>query len=121
MSTKEKKQSNSGNNSTIKEGSTQSFESKSSEGSQSNLDYSNSGQVYFNVEKSPFAIVKYKGDYRIILGNDIVSEKKFASVEKARHFIKNEKWELIWAMCIWVISNAERIKSQSIFNKKQDK
>lgn len=121
MSTKEKKQSNSGNNSTIKEGSTQSFESKSSEESQSNLDCSNSGQVYFNVEKSPFAIVKYKGDYRIILGNDIVSEKKFASVEKARHFIKNEKWELIWAMCIWVISNAERIKSQSIFNKKQDK
>ena len=121
MSTKEKKQSNSGNNSTIKEGSTQSFESKFSEESQSNLDCSNSGQVYFNVEESPFAIVKYKGNYRIILGNDIVSEKKFTDVETARQFIKNEKWELIWAMCIWVMSHAEEIKSRTTFNEKENK
>lgn len=96
-------------------------ESKFTEEPQSREDSSSSGQVYFDVENSPFAIVKYKGDYRIILGSDIISEKKFPDAEAAKHFIKNEKWELIWAMCMWVMMHAEEIKSRTNFNEKQDK
>lgn len=118
------KKANNGSNTTTATDNTEfkpTAESKFTEEPQSREDSSNSGQAYFNVENSPFAIVKYEGDYRIVLGSDIISEKKFLNVEAARHFIKNEKWELMWAMCMWVMIHAEEIKSRTNFNKKQDK
>ena len=82
---------------------------------------SNDGQAYFNVENSPFAIVKYKGAYRIILGSDIINDQEFPNAKAARDFIKREKWALMWAMCIWVMMHAEEIKSRTTFNQKKTK
>ena len=94
-------------------------ESKFTEEPQSKEVSSNSGQAYFNVENSPFAIVKYEGAYRIVLGNDIVNDQKFPNAKAAENFIKKEKWALIWAMCIWVITHAEEIKSRTTLNQKK--
>ena len=94
--------------------------SKFTEEPQSKEISSDSGQAYFNVENSPFAIVKYEGAYRIILGKDIVSDQKFPNAKAARDFIKREKWALTWAMCIWVMTPAEKLKSKAALNQKKD-
>ena len=110
MSTKEEKQSNSGNNSTIKEESTQSFESKFSEESQSNLDCSNSGQQYEIIENTPFAITKSEEGWKIVIGNMFASPHAFQTEKEAIIYVKKKKWELIWTMVIWIINNQEKFK-----------
>lgn len=112
MTTKNMKNGSNTTTATTNTESKNTVESKFTEEPQSKVDSSDSGQAYFNVENSPFTIVKYEGDYRIVLGSDIVSEKKFLNVEAAKYFIKNEKWELTWAMCIWVIMHGEEIKEK---------
>lgn len=82
---------------------------------------SGSGQAYFNVDDSPFAIVKHEGAYRIVLGSDIISKRKFLGVQAAKNFIKNGKWELIWATCMWVMMHAEEIKARIASNEKETK
>ena len=110
MSTKEEKQSNSGNNSTIKEDSTQSFESKFSEKPQSNFNSSDSGQQYEIIENSPFAAVKQEDTWRIVIGNMIASPYKFVSKEAAEDYAKEKPWELLWTMAVWVVNNQEKFK-----------
>jgi hypothetical protein len=95
-------------------------ESKFTEEPQNKEISSDSGQAYFNVDNSPFAIVRYEGAYRIILGKDIVSDQKFPNAKAARDFIKREKWTLTWAMCIWVMMHAEELKSKAALNQKKD-
>lgn len=120
MITKNMKNGSNTTTETTNTGSKNTVESKFTEKPQSKESSSNDGQAYFNVENSPFAIVKYKGSYRIILGSDIINEKEFPDIETAKLFIKNERWELMWAMCIWVMMHAEEIKSRTTFNKKQN-
>ena len=55
MSTEKEKQSNNGNESTVKNDSTQSSEFKFTEEPQSNLDSSESGQKYEIIGNTPFA------------------------------------------------------------------
>ena len=110
MSTEEKKQSNSGNNSTIKKDSTQSYESKFSEEPQSNFDSSDSGQQYEIIDNTPFAAVKQGGIWRIAIGNMIASPYEFVSKEAAEDYTKERPWELIWTMTIWVVNNQEKFK-----------
>lgn len=108
MSTKEEKQSNSGNNSTIKEDSTQSFESKFSEKPQNSFDSSDSGQQYEIIDKTPFVAVKQGDAWRIAIGNMVASPYKFESKEAVEDYVKEKPWELIWTAVIWVINNRER-------------
>lgn len=110
MSTKEEKQSNSGNNSTIKEGSTQSFESKFSEKQQSSFDSSDSGQQYEIIDKTPFAAVKQEGTWKIVIGNMIASPYEFVSKEAAEDYVKEKPWELLWTITVWVVNNQEKFK-----------
>lgn len=121
MTTKNTKNGSNTTTVTTNTGSKRTAESKFTEEPQSKEISSDSGQAYFNVENSPFAIVKYEGAYRIILGRDIVSDRKFPSANAAREFIKKEKWELMWAMCIWVMTHAEELKSRAALNQKEDK
>lgn len=121
MTTKSMKNGSNTTTATTNTGSKNTAESKFTGKPQNKEISSDDGQAYFNIENSPFAIVKYEEAYRIILGSDIINEKKFSSVEAARNFIKNEKWELMWAMCIWVMLHAEEIKSRTTFNQKQAK
>lgn len=95
-------------------------ESKFTEEPQSKEISSDNGQAYFNVDNSPFAIVKYKGTYRIILGKDIISDQKFPNAKAAKNFIKREKWILTWAMCIWVMTHAEELKAKAALIQKKD-
>ena len=110
MSTKKEKQLNNGSNSTIKEGSTQSFELKFSEEPQSNFDSSESGQQYEIIDDTPFAAVKQEGVWKIIIGNMIASPHEFASKEAAKNYVKEKPWELFWTMTVWVINNQEKFK-----------
>ena len=95
--------------------------SKFTEEPQNKETSSNDGQAYFNVDGSPFAIIKHEGVYRIVLGSDIISKREFLDVQAARNFIKNEKWELIWATCMWVMMHAEEIKARITSNEKETK
>lgn len=112
MSTKGRKQSNNGNNSTTKNDSTQSLESKFSEEPQSSLNSSESGQSYMSVDYTPFAIIKRKEKFVIILAADIISTREFDTFEEAEEYIKEKPWELLWATTMWVMMHAEEIKEK---------
>lgn len=110
MSTVEKKQSNNGSKSTIKDDSTQSSEFKFSEEPQSNLDSSDSGQKYEIIENTPFATVKQEGIWKIVIGNMIASPYEFVSKEAAEDYVKEKPWELLWTVTVWVVNNQEKFK-----------
>ena len=108
MSTEKKKQSNNGNNSTIKDDSTQSSEFKFSEEPQCSLDSSDSGQQYEIIENTPFAAVRQDEVWRVVIGNMIASPHEFATKEAVKEYVKEKPWELLWTMTIWVINNQEK-------------
>lgn len=113
MSTVEKKQSNNGSKSTIKDDSTQSSEFKFTEEPQSSLDSSDSGQKYVIIENTPFAAVKQEETWRIVIGNMIATPHEFASKEAAEDYVKEKPWELLWTMTVWVVNNQEKFKFQT--------
>ena len=113
MSTVKKKQSNNGNESTIKNDSTQSSEFKFTEEPQSNLDSSESGQQYDIVDGSPFAVVKQGNVWKIVIGNMIASPRDFPTKEAAEEYVKEKHWETIWVMAVWLISNQSRFIIQT--------
>lgn len=115
MSTAEKKQSNNGSNSTIKNDSTQSSEFKFTEEPQSNLDSSDSGQKYEIIEKTPFAAIKQKETWKIVIGDMIASPHEFVSKKAAEDYVKEKPWELLWTMTVWIVNNQEKFK----FNTKE--
>lgn len=110
MSTEEKKQSNNGSKSTIKDDSTQSSEFKFSEEPQSSLDSSDSGQKYEIIENTPFAAVKQEGIWKIVIGNMIATPYEFVSKEAAEDYVKEKPWELLWTITVWVVNNQEKFK-----------
>lgn len=110
MSTVEKKQSNNGSKSTIKDDSTQPSEFKFTEEPQSNLDSSDSGQKYEIIENTPFAAVKQEGVWKIVIGNMIASPYEFVSKEAAEDYVKEKPWELLWTITVWVVNNQEKFK-----------
>lgn len=110
MSTVEKKQSNNGNKSTIKDDSTQSSEFKFTEEPQSSLDSSDSGQKYEIIENTPFAAVKQEETWKIVIGNMIATPYEFASKEAAEDYIKEKPWELLWTTIVWVVNNQKKFK-----------
>lgn len=110
MSTVEEKQSNNGNESTIKDDSTQSSEFKFTEEPQNNLDSSDSGQKYEIIENTPFAAVKQEETWKIVIGNMIATPYEFESKEAAEDYIKEKPWELLWTMTVWVVNNQKKFK-----------
>lgn len=113
MSTVEKKQSNNGSKSTIKDDSTQSSEFKFTEEPQNNLDSSDSGQKYEIIENTPFAAVKQEETWKIVIGNMIATPYEFVSKEAAEDYVKEKPWELIWTMTAWVVNNQSKFKYQT--------
>lgn len=109
MSTKKVKQSNNGNESAIKNDSTQSFESKFSEEPQSNLNSSESGQQYEIIEDTPFAAVKSEKGWKIVIGNQVATPKYFETLEEAKDYVNGEiPWPLIWTMTVWAGINRDK-------------
>lgn len=102
------KQSNNGNNSTIKEDATQSFECKFTEEPQNNLNSSESGQQYEIIDNTPFAAIKQGEVWRIVIGNMIASPYEFIAKEAAKDYVEKKPWELIWTMAVWLINNQEK-------------
>lgn len=113
MSTAEKKQSNNGSDSTIKNDSTQSSESKFTEEPQSSLNSSDSGQQYDIVDESPFAVVKQGDVWKIVIGNMIASPRDFPTKETAEEYVREKHWETIWVMTVWLISNQSKFITQT--------
>ena len=110
MSTVKKKQSNNGNESTVKDDSTKSSGSKFTEEPQSNLDSSDSGQKYEAIENTPFAAVKQGETWKIVIGNMIATPYEFISKEAAEDYITEKTWELLWTMTVWIVNNQEKFK-----------
>ena len=118
MSTVEKKQSNNGSKSTIKDDSTQSSEFKFTEEPQNNLDSSDSGQSYMGIDGTPFTVIKREEKYVIVLGVDVISPKKFNTIEEAEAYIKEKPWTLLWATTMWIMMNQKMIKTKLGIKKK---
>ena len=114
MSTVEKKQSNSGSKSTIKDDSTQSSGFKFTEEPQNNFDSSDSGQQYEIIENTPFAAVRQGEVWRVVIGNMIASPYKFVAKEAVEDYVKMKPWELLWTMMIWVINNQEKFMFKTV-------
>lgn len=112
MSTKKRKQSNNGSNSTTKNDSTQSSEFKYSEEPQSNLNSSESGQQYEIIDDSPFAAIKQEERWKIAIGNMIASPYDFETIEDARKYVREKHWMLLWTMAIWLINNQEKFTTE---------
>lgn len=83
-------------------------ESKFTEEPQSNLNSSESGQLYEIIENTPFAAVKQGEVWRIVIGNMIASPYEFTTKEAVEDYVKKRPWELIWTMAMWLINNQEK-------------
>lgn len=108
MTTNESKAGLKKNTSTTNGESKATSESKFTEEPQSNFDSSDSGQQYEGIERTPFATVKQKDGWKIVIGNMIASPLVFESKEKAREYVNEKHWELMWTMTIWVINNQDK-------------
>ena len=109
------KNTKSGLNTTTATASTESkrtAKSKFTEEPQSNLNSSDSGQSYMSVDNTPFVIVKREEKYVIVLGVDVISAKKFNTIEEAEAYIKEKPWPLLWATAMWIVMNQEMIKTK---------
>lgn len=65
-----------------------------------------------SVDYTPFAIIKRKEKFVIILAADIISTREFDTFEEAEEYIKEKPWELLWATTMWVMMHAEEIKEK---------
>lgn len=65
-----------------------------------------------SVDYTPFAIIKRKEKFVIVLATDIISTREFDTFEEAEGYIKEKPWELLWATTMWVMVHAEKIKEK---------
>lgn len=65
-----------------------------------------------SVDYTPFAIIKQKEKFVIVLATDIISAREFDTFEEAEEYIKGKPWELLWATTMWVMMHAEEIKEK---------
>lgn len=118
MTTKSKKNGSNTTTATTNTECKRTAESKFTEEPQSKEDSSDSGQSYVSVDGTPFAIVKREEKYVIVLGVDIISPRKFNTIEEAEVYIKEKPWPLLWATTMWIIMNQKMIKTKLGIKKK---
>lgn len=72
------------------------------------MNSSESGQKFHIVEETPFVAVEREGEWALVIGNQIASEKRFKTPEEAEAYALEKPWDLIWMTAIWVINNQEK-------------
>ena len=49
---------------------------------------------YKKIENTPFTVVENKGEYRILIGNNLAAEQVYKSYKEAIERIEQKDWEL---------------------------
>jgi len=63
-------------------------------------------QIYTNVDNTPFTIVKLEKKYVITIGNEVVTNKTFQTVEAAKKYIDKKEYNFMivaFAICYDII------------------
>lgn len=70
--------------------------SKESESTVNNSNYSERQEVeYVEIHGTPFILARVTGHWKITLGYDVVSPKRFDTKEEAEEYVNQKPWELI--------------------------
>ena len=78
----------------------------------------NTSRSLFNVHKlddSPFSIIERDNQFRIVLGNEIVTRTVFDSLEDAKDYISGYCWDVIFSVIYYITFS---IKFRSKINTK---
>lgn len=73
----------------------------------------NTSKSLFNVHKlddSPFSIIEKDNEFKIVLGNEIVSNTVFDSLEEATRYLSGYCWDVIFSAIYSLIKNYNKIK-----------
>ena len=66
----------------------------------------------YKIDDSPFGILERDNDFKIILGNEIVSSKVFYSLEDAKGYISGYCWDVIFSVIYSLVKNFDKIKEE---------
>jgi len=76
-------------------------------------------QIYTNVKNSPFTIVKMEEKYVITIGNEVVSDKTFNTVDAAKKYINKKDYNFMivaFAICYDIISKKKEEEQNNLKN-----
>ena len=62
------------------------------------------------LEEAPFSIIEKDGEFKIVLGNEIVSSKVFESLEDAKDYLSGYCWDVIFSAIYSLVRNYNKIK-----------
>lgn len=54
-------------------------------------------------EEIPFKVLQHNNEFKIILGNQIVSAKVFDNLQMAKDYINTKPWELITSLSAYIV------------------
>ena len=60
---------------------------------------SKNNTLWWNVEETPFVVIKKQNQYSIGMLGELVTTKTFASILDAEKYIREKPWELITVTC----------------------
>lgn len=58
-------------------------------------------------KQEPFAIVKQENKYLIVVGNNLVTPKKFDTIKQAEEYIGRKPYDLIFNTCLVITKLAQ--------------
>ena len=64
----------------------------------------------YKIDDSPFGILERDNEFKIILGNEIVSSNVFDSFEHANSYISGYCWDVIFSAIYSLVKNFDKLK-----------
>lgn len=75
---------------------------------------------YKEIENTPFIVVwNEHQEYKIVMGNDIITNKVFKNLKDAIYFINKKPWELILNASLYFNDKVNELRQQQKQSKKQ--
>ena len=62
------------------------------------------------LDDAPFSIIEKDDEFKIVLGNAIVSSKVFDSLESAKSYLDGYCWDVIFSLVYSLIKNFNKVK-----------
>ena len=62
------------------------------------------------LDDSPFSVIEKDGEFKLVLGNEIVSSKVFDNLEEAKDYLSGYCWDVIFSTVYSLIRNFNKIK-----------
>ena len=62
------------------------------------------------LDDSPFSVIEKDSEFKLVLGNEIVSSKVFDNLEEAKDYLSGYCWDVIFSTVYSLIRNFNKIK-----------